>query len=110
MSLGLCRAWFFAARPETLSAAIVPVLMGSALARRAGGDTWWVFACALAGALLIQIATNFINDALDFKKGADTSERLGPIRVTQAGLISAETRAARGVDVPRSARHCAAFR
>lgn len=81
------RAWVLAARPKTLSAAIVPVLMGTALAPRI---RWDVFACALVGAVLIQIATNFFNDALDFKKGADTHERLGPIRVTQAGLISAD--------------------
>lgn len=84
------RAWLLAARLKTLSAAAVPVLIGSALAaHEPPGITWWVFACALIGALLIQIATNFINDALDFKKGADTGERLGPIRVTQAGMLSA---------------------
>jgi 1,4-dihydroxy-2-naphthoate octaprenyltransferase len=84
--------WLLAARPKTLSAAVVPVLMGSALAaREPAGITWWVFVCALFGALLIQIATNFINDALDFKKGSDTGERLGPIRVTAAGLVSAES-------------------
>lgn len=83
----MIRTWILAARPKTLSAAIVPVLMGSALAPRVN---WLMFACALAGAVLIQIATNFINDALDFKKGADTSERLGPVRVTQAGLIGPE--------------------
>lgn len=83
--------WLLAARPKTLSAAVVPVVMGSALAAdEPAAISWWVFACALSGALLIQIATNFINDALDFKKGADTSERLGPIRVTAAGLISEE--------------------
>ncbi|HEX2833452.1 MAG TPA: 1,4-dihydroxy-2-naphthoate polyprenyltransferase [Thermoanaerobaculia bacterium] len=83
--------WLLAARPKTLSAAVVPVLIGSALAsHEPPGITWWVFFCALLGAVLIQVATNFINDALDFKKGADTGERLGPIRVTQAGLLSAE--------------------
>jgi len=82
--------WLVASRPKTLSAAVVPVLMGSALAaHEPTAITWWVFFCALAGALLIQIATNFINDALDFKRGADTGERLGPIRVTAAGLLSA---------------------
>lgn len=85
------RAWLLAARLKTLSAAVVPVLMGSALAaHEPTAVTWWVFFCALAGAVLIQVATNFINDALDFKKGADTKERLGPVRVTQAGLLSAE--------------------
>ncbi|HWW62120.1 MAG TPA: 1,4-dihydroxy-2-naphthoate polyprenyltransferase [Thermoanaerobaculia bacterium] len=78
-------AWVLAARPKTLSAAVVPVLLGASLAGRV---VWWVLACALAGALLIQIATNFINDALDFRKGADTGERLGPLRVTAAGLLT----------------------
>lgn len=83
--------WILASRPKTLSAAIVPVLVGSALAAdEPPGVTWWVFVCALLGAVFIQIATNFINDALDFKKGTDTGERLGPLRVTQAGLLSAE--------------------
>lgn len=83
--------WLLAARPKTLSAAVVPVMVGSALAaHEPAAVTWWVFFCALAGSVLIQIATNLINDALDFKKGADTGERLGPIRVTQAGLVSAE--------------------
>lgn len=84
----MIKNWILAARPKTLSAAVVPVMLGLALAPRpiqAG-----LAACTLVGALFIQIATNFINDALDFKKGADTTERLGPIRVTQAGLISAE--------------------
>lgn len=81
----MIKHWLLAARPKTLSAAIVPVLMGAALAERVIG---WIFACALIGAVLIQIATNFINDALDFKKGTDNAERLGPLRVTQAGLIS----------------------
>jgi 1,4-dihydroxy-2-naphthoate polyprenyltransferase len=80
------RAWVLAARPKTLSAAIVPVLMGSALAPAVH---WEMFACALGGAMLIQIATNLFNDAIDFKKGTDTGERLGPVRVTQAGLIGA---------------------
>jgi 1,4-dihydroxy-2-naphthoate polyprenyltransferase len=85
------KSWLLAARPKTLSAAIVPVLAGTALAaREASGVIWWVFACALFGAVFIQIATNFINDALDFKKGTDTGERLGPTRVTQAGLLSAD--------------------
>lgn len=83
----MIRAWVLAARPKTLSAAVVPVLMGSALAPRID---WPIFACALAGAVFIQIATNFINDALDYKKGADTGERLGPIRVTQSGLLTAD--------------------
>jgi 1,4-dihydroxy-2-naphthoate octaprenyltransferase len=85
------RRWLLAIRPKTLSAAIVPVLVGSALAsHEPAGISWWVFWCALIGAVLIQIATNLINDAIDFRKGADTAERLGPIRVTQSGLLTPE--------------------
>jgi 1,4-dihydroxy-2-naphthoate octaprenyltransferase len=80
--------WIAAARPKTLSAAIVPVLIGTALVQ--SEIHWGIFACTLLGALFIQIATNFVNDALDFRKGADTAERLGPLRVTQAGLVSAD--------------------
>ena len=81
------KSWILAARPKTLSAAVVPVLVGTALARFIN---WPAFACALLGAILIQIGTNLVNDALDFKRGADTAERLGPLRVTQAGLLSAK--------------------
>ena len=88
----MIRHWLLAARPKTLSAAAVPVFMGSALAaHEPTAVTWWVFWCALVGAVLIQVATNLINDALDFRKGADTAERLGPVRVTQAGLIGPGT-------------------
>lgn len=79
-------AWILAARPKTLSAAVVPVMAGAALVRVP--LKWGLLACTLLGAVLIQIATNYINDALDFRKGADTSERLGPTRVTSAGLLS----------------------
>ena len=86
------RAWALAARPKTLSAAAAPVIIGTALAYRdRDGQISWTHALlALTGAALIQIATNFINDALDFKKGADTAERLGPTRMTQAGLLGAD--------------------
>jgi len=82
------KAWLLASRPKTLSAAIVPVLIGTAMVRHE--IHWLLFGCTLLGSVLIQIGTNFVNDAIDFKKGADTGERLGPLRVTQAGLISPE--------------------
>src|SRR5437016_7204375 len=82
--------WFLAARPKTLAAAVVPVLVGTSLAYNAHTPIHWTaFFCALGGALFIQIGTNLVNDALDFKRGADTADRLGPLRVTQAGLLSA---------------------
>lgn len=81
--------WLLAARPKTLSAAVVPVLVGTFSAPSPWH--WPSFAFALVASVLIQIATNLINDALDFEKGADTGERLGPIRVTQAGLLAAGT-------------------
>ena len=75
-----------AARPRTLPAAIVPVLVGLALASRAGPLDGLTAAATLGAALLIQIGTNLANDYYDFVRGADTSERVGPTRITQAGL------------------------
>ncbi len=87
----MIRTWLLASRPKTYPASIAPVLVGIGLAYRIKHDIAWPYAAAtLFSALFIQIATNLINDALDFKRGADTHERLGPMRVTQAGLISPE--------------------
>lgn len=88
---GRLRAWLLAARPQTLPAAVAPVVVGSAAAFAAGSFHWLPFLAALVGALLIQIGTNLANDYFDFRKGADTAERLGPVRVTQAGLLAPET-------------------
>ncbi|HEY3293812.1 MAG TPA: 1,4-dihydroxy-2-naphthoate polyprenyltransferase [bacterium] len=83
--------WILASRPKTLVAAIVPVIVGAAYVHAAAVEQWPILLCALASALCIQIGTNFANDYSDFKKGADTAERLGPVRVTQAGLIKPST-------------------
>lgn len=85
------KAWLLAARPKTLSAAVVPVLIGTSLAYSRGPIHWSSFTFALLGAIFIQIGTNLVNDAIDFKRGADTADRLGPVRVTQAGLLSPGT-------------------
>ncbi|MBK9943563.1 MAG: 1,4-dihydroxy-2-naphthoate polyprenyltransferase [Kouleothrix sp.] len=84
------RAWVMAARPPTLPAAVVPVLVGTAAVYHAGFRLL-PFAAALLASVLIQIGTNFANDYFDFHKGADTAERLGPVRVTQSGLIAPDT-------------------
>jgi 1,4-dihydroxy-2-naphthoate polyprenyltransferase len=83
------KAWILAARPATLAAAVVPVVVGSAVASSMGGFALGPALAALLGAMAIQIGTNFVNDVYDFEKGADTSERLGPTRAVQAGLLSA---------------------
>lgn len=78
-----------ASRPKTLPAAVVPVWVGCVLAWKLQGRLDWLMAAAtLVGALAIQIATNFFNDAIDARKGADTERRLGPQRVTASGLMS----------------------
>jgi 1,4-dihydroxy-2-naphthoate octaprenyltransferase len=83
------RAWVLAARPATLPAAVVPVLVGAAAALAEGAHFRpLIFAMTLACALLIQIGTNFANDYSDFVKGADTDARLGPVRVTSSGLMT----------------------
>ena len=81
------RNWIVAARPRTLPAALVPVLVGLAVASRAGPVDWPAAAATLGAALLIQIGTNLANDYYDFVSVADTADRLGPQRITQAGLV-----------------------
>ena len=81
-----------AARPKTLPAAIVPVWVGCVLAWKLSGQFDLTLAMlTLAGSLCIQIATNFFNDAIDAKKGADTERRLGPRRVTSSGMLKPQT-------------------
>jgi 1,4-dihydroxy-2-naphthoate octaprenyltransferase len=81
-----------AARPKTLPAAIVPVWVGCVLAWKLSGHFDLTLAMlTLAGSLSIQIATNFFNDAIDAKKGADTERRLGPRRVTASGMLKPRT-------------------
>jgi 1,4-dihydroxy-2-naphthoate octaprenyltransferase len=80
--------WILAARPRTLGAAIVPVVTGCALAFAAGGFDPLASALALICAILIQIATNYFNDAIDHAKGADSAARIGPTRVTSAGMLA----------------------
>jgi len=96
---GQLAVWLWAARPRTLPAAIVPVIVGLALARRTRPIDVPLGAATLAAALLIQIGTNLANDYYDFIAGADAKGRLGPLRITQAGLASpaAVKRAAFGV-------------
>ncbi len=101
--------WLLALRPKTLTAALVPVVVASALCysnwkTTCGIDSanssilslnhpcvpfaWWISIFALLSSVFIQIGTNLVNDALDFKKGADTESRIGPKRVTQTGLLT----------------------
>ena len=81
------RIWLLAARPRTLPAAVAPVLVGTALAVREGVFSAPIFVAALLGALFIQIGTNLSNDYSDARRGADTEDRLGPVRVTAGGLV-----------------------
>ncbi|HEX2915655.1 MAG TPA: 1,4-dihydroxy-2-naphthoate polyprenyltransferase [Chloroflexia bacterium] len=85
---GFVQKWWIAARPKTLPAATVPVIVGTAAAIKDRQFQLLPALAALVGALLIQIGANFANDVFDFKKGADTAERLGPTRVTLAGLLT----------------------
>ena len=81
--------WILALRPKTLTATLVPIVAATALVKATGFQVqWWISITALLASFLIQIATNFINDAIDFDKGADTETRTGPRRVTQTGLLS----------------------
>ncbi len=87
---GVLETWVLAARPKTLPAALAPVLVGTAVAWSAGGFRAGPAAAAALGALLLQVGSNLANDVYDFERGADREGRTGPLRVTQAGLLTPE--------------------
>jgi len=87
MSVNL-KVWLEAARPKTLPAAVVPVMVGTALAATHHSPDYPRAAICLAFALLVQIGTNFANDYFDFVQGADTAARVGPRRAVAAGLVT----------------------
>jgi 1,4-dihydroxy-2-naphthoate polyprenyltransferase len=84
---GTLRLWLLAARPRTLPAAVAPVLVGTALAGSEDVFRALPFVAALIGSVFIQIGTNLSNDYSDARRGADTEDRLGPVRVTAGGLM-----------------------
>lgn len=81
--------WMLAIRPKTLLASICPVIVGTALAIADKGFKFLPALAALICSILLQIGVNLANDYFDYIKGIDTSERMGPIRVTYSGLIPA---------------------
>ena len=87
LDINFLKIWWVGARPRTLPAAIVPVLVGGALAHREGNFAWLPFVAALLASMLIQIGTNLTNDVADFLKGTDKI-RTGPTRITQGGLAA----------------------
>ena len=91
MNTSNLKIWVEAARPKTLAAAFVPVLIGATIAYQDELINWMATTVALLCAFLIQIGTNFANDYFDFVKGADTDERIGFERATAKGLISPKT-------------------
>ncbi len=84
---GSWRAWVLGLRPRTLPAALAPIILGGAVALAAGGGPWDLFAACLGVGLVLQIAANLANDYFDARSGTDAPGRLGPVRVTQAGLL-----------------------
>lgn len=90
LSLPRWKIWIIAARPRTLIASISPVVIGTLFAYSQGVFNPLLFFFTLLASICIQIGTNLANDYFDFLKGADTAERQGPLRVTQAGLLSKE--------------------
>lgn len=82
--------WIQAARPKTLGAAVAPVMVGTVIGWKMGGMFHAGLAAATLGSCIaLQVATNWFNDALDFVKGGDTAARIGPMRITASGVVSA---------------------
>jgi 1,4-dihydroxy-2-naphthoate octaprenyltransferase len=87
-SLSKFEIWMLAARPKTLPAAAASAILGSALALHDGKFHLLPAIIALIISILLQVGANFANDLFDFQRGADAPDRLGPLRVTQAGLLT----------------------
>ncbi|MCS5678315.1 MAG: 1,4-dihydroxy-2-naphthoate polyprenyltransferase, partial [Acidimicrobiales bacterium] len=84
------RRWILGARPRTLPAAVVPVLVGTSVAVGVGdGIVWWRALAALVVALALQVGVNFANDLSDGLRGTDGLDRIGPQRLVGSGLASA---------------------
>src|SRR4051812_24363301 len=81
------RIWLMAARPRAPPAGIAPLLVGTAPAITEGEFHLLRFLAALLGAVFIQVGANLSNDYSDARRGADTEDRLGPVRVTAGGLV-----------------------
>ncbi len=84
----LLSVWLLACRPKTLLISVAPVIVGNAVAYAGGAFGWGPALAALLGAVMIQAGTNLANDVFDFEKGTDRPDRIGPLRVTQAGLLT----------------------
>jgi len=79
--------WLAGARPRTLPAAVVPVVVGTAVASAEGSVVWWRAVAAMVAALAIQVGTNYANDYHDGIRGTD-AQRVGPVRLVASGLAS----------------------
>jgi 1,4-dihydroxy-2-naphthoate octaprenyltransferase len=86
--LSKLQIWILAVRPKTLPAAMASVIIGSSLAYKDGNFRLFPALAALCISILLQIGANFANDVFDYQRGADTVQRVGPLRVTQAGLLT----------------------
>jgi len=84
------RVWWSAVRPATLAASVAPVLAATAIAVHDGGARPASGLAALVVAVAVQVGVNFSNDYSDFKRGADTAHRIGPVRAASSGVIAPE--------------------
>ncbi len=88
---GAVKAWILAARPQVLTAGVLPIAAGSALAYKLHHHfELYIFVCALLSAICIQVGSHFVNDAIDYIRGTDTQRRVGFKRAVQQGWISAQ--------------------
>jgi 1,4-dihydroxy-2-naphthoate octaprenyltransferase len=91
MILNQVKIWIDAARPKTLWASIAPVIIGTAMAYSDGNWDPLIATLTMFSAMMIQIGTNYANDYYDYFKGADTRDRIGPVRATGSGLVKPQT-------------------